>query len=162
MLSKYFMTIYRRLTLEELQLLEKEFIQFLVVQGIEADQWVKMKEEKLSDANQLLDNFSDMVLETSLKKVSFLELRTAKKIHTYQCLADKLVLVAMEADDESNVDFTDNIKVLSYTSKLPEGLQVYTNSRPYKTTRELDIFHLTEMGCLISDGKIFKSLSMLL
>ncbi|MFN8417103.1 MAG: DUF6495 family protein [Cytophagaceae bacterium] len=156
------MTIYRRLTLEELQLLEKEFVQFLVVQGIEADQWVKLKEERLSEANQLIDNFSDMVLETSLKKISFLELRTAKKIHAYQCLSDKLVLVAMEADENSAVDFTDTVKVLSYMTVHPESLRVYTNSRAYNTSREIDLFNLTEMGCLISDGKIFKSLSMLL
>lgn len=156
------MTIYRRLSLEELQLLEKEFIQFLVVQGIEANTWVQLKEENLTEANQLIDNFSDMVLETSLKKVGYLEIRTSKSIHTYQCLSDKLVLVAMEANENSTIDFTDAAQLASFMTEVPQGLKIFTSSRNYHATRELDIFKLTEQGCLISDGKLFKSLSMLL
>lgn len=156
------MNIYRRLTIEELSLLEKEFIEFLIVQGIEASDWEKLKTNHTSEANQLIDNFSDMVLDTTLRKVKFLEFISPKKIHVYQCLPEQLVLVAIEAPENSSIDFTDIEKRRTYMENVPEGLKIYTTSKTYHPTRELELFKLTQLGCLISDDKLFKSISMML
>ncbi|MCU0417177.1 MAG: DUF6495 family protein [Cytophagaceae bacterium] len=156
------MTLYRRLTLDELQHLEQEFIHFLIVQGIDATDWVKMKEERMAEADQLIDIFSDIVLESSLKKISFLEIRTPKYIHTYQCLSNTLVLIALEADPSSEIDFTLVDPLQEHSSKNRSALSVFTSTRPYSVSKEYDVFKLTEMGCLISDGLLFKQLSLLL
>ena len=154
------MTIYRRLSLEELQLLEKEFIQFLVVQGIEANTWVKLKEENLTEANQLIDNFSDMVLETSLKKIKYLDFISPKKIMSYQCLTNNIVVVIVEAPNNSNIDFTKQVSFAEYKKHNSENIVIYTSNKKYHPTRELELFKLTESGCLVSDGQLFKSLSL--
>jgi hypothetical protein len=156
------MNIYRRLTIEELSLLEKEFIEFLIVQGIDASDWEKLKSNHLSEANQLVDNFSDMVLDTTLKKVKYLEFISTNKIHVYQCLQEQLVLVAIEAPENLLIDFTDLEKRKSYMDKVPDGLKIYTTSKLYHPTRELELYKLTQLGCLISDDKLFKSISMML
>ena len=47
------MTKYRRLTLEELEELQKEFVDFLVINGITAEDWVKLKDNEV-DKSELI------------------------------------------------------------------------------------------------------------
>ena len=54
---------YRRLTLEELEPLENEFIDFLVVNGIIADDWRHLLAHDLEKSNQIIDAFSEVVFE---------------------------------------------------------------------------------------------------
>ncbi len=71
---------YRRLSTDELQELEKEFVHFLVSNGIAADDWVKLKEEENDKAEALIDTFSDVVMEKVLGKVDFLEKREKSSV----------------------------------------------------------------------------------
>ena len=50
---------YRELTTLELKELEKEFIDYLIVNGITADDWVKIKEEQQEKAEDIITLFSD-------------------------------------------------------------------------------------------------------
>ncbi|MGZ4035866.1 MAG: DUF6495 family protein, partial [Bacteroidia bacterium] len=50
---------YKRLTREELQALEPEFIHFLAAAQVTGKDWEKMKENKLEVAEELIDAFSD-------------------------------------------------------------------------------------------------------
>jgi hypothetical protein len=156
------MTLYRRLTLEELSLLEKEFIEFLVVQGIEAAEWEKLKVHHSQEAEQLIDNFSDMVLDTTLSKIKFLEFISPTKIHIYQCLPEQLVLVAIEANENAPVDFTDEEKRFLYIQSILPELNIYTSSKKYHPTRSLELFKLTQLGSLITDDQLFKKVAVLL
>ena len=54
---------FRRLTNEELQELEKEFVQFLVSNTVTADDWEKIKEDNPERAEGLIEIFSDIVFE---------------------------------------------------------------------------------------------------
>ena len=96
---------YRRLSTEELESLEKEFVEFLVVNGITAPDWEKMKNDSQENSNQMIELFSEVVFEGIFRKAKFLKITTPKFIHAYQCLADKIVLAGMESEDES-VDLT--------------------------------------------------------
>ena len=44
----------------------------------------------------------------------------------------------------------------------PKGLQVFTSEKKYDETREEELFRMTMNGALVSDGKLFKALSMAL
>ena len=59
---------YKRLSVEELQALEQEFINFLAAAQITAPDWVKMKENEFAKAEELVDVFSYMVFDKVLKK----------------------------------------------------------------------------------------------
>ena len=48
---------YRRLTLEELKPLENEFIDFLVVNGVIADDWEQLLANDVEKSNQIIDAF---------------------------------------------------------------------------------------------------------
>ena len=152
---------YRLLTLAELEELEKEFVDYLVVNGIAADDWVKIKEEEAKQADQIIELFSDVVFEGILRKVQFLDVVTPESIKTFQCLVDKIVLVGLDADQGSTIDFT--AQSLSEIEQTAAGqLSVYTSEKIYTKTREQELFELTEKGASISDGTYFKSLCLLL
>ena len=153
---------YRSLSLEELHALEKEFVEYLILNGIIADDWEKLKKDDRDKADQIIDLFSDVVFESIFRKVEFLEFRKAKELRTYQCLADKLILVGMKADPLSDTDFTDPAYIQKASQAPPDSLKVYTIEKPYSKERELELFEMTEAGCMISDGRTFKILCLAL
>lgn len=154
------MPTYRLLTLEELTELEKEFVEYLVLNGITAEDWVKMKEQDKEGAEKIIELFSDVVFEGIMRNVHFLEYRAESFVHAFQCLSDKLVLVAMESEDDSNVNFLDSTFIESASINPPDKLIVRTTSKPYSKTRERELFDMIQAGCTISDGGLFKALCL--
>jgi hypothetical protein len=153
---------YRHLTYEELQELEKEFINFLVLKSITADEWVKMKKKTPEKAARFLELFSDFVFESISRNIQFLELRASKDLISCQCLESKIVIVGMKAPLKSNADFTDKTFIQQAFLNPPPELKVYTTERSYVKSREEDLFAMTQSGYAITDGKIFKTLSLAL
>jgi hypothetical protein len=156
------MTKYRTLTLSELQELEKEFVEFLVINGIPAEDWERIKIEEPKTAQHTIEVFSDVVFDTILKKIRFLEKRDTHQLHLFQCLADQLVLVAMEAPASEDIDFTNPDFLASAMLTPPSGIKVYTSSKSYQPNREQELFQMLQNGCLISDDKLFKALCLVL
>ena len=64
---------YTRLTKEQFEELNQEFINFLATQSITAKEWKEIKELKPAVAEEELDVFSDLVWEGVLSKVDYLE-----------------------------------------------------------------------------------------
>ena len=151
---------YRLLTADELNELEKEFIEFLVMNGITADQWVKLKEDEKEVAEDMIVLFSDVVLEGVLRKVQFLEVVSKSDIKTFQCLDKKIVLVGMSSNSDDNLDFTNPEMVKIYMTSPPKNVKLYTTEKLYTNVREMEIYGMTQAGCAISDGTLFKSLSL--
>ena len=147
---------YRQLTQKELNEFEKEFIDFLVVNGITADEWVNLKSNDKEKAELIIDKFSDVIFESILRKVNYLEFISAKSIKCFQCLKDKMVLVGIDAPKNSNIDFTKSIPTNF------DDLEVYTTEKSYLKQRELELFNLIESGAQISRGEWFKKLCLLL
>lgn len=152
---------YRALTTEELHELEKEFVDFLVVNGITADQWVKIKEEDKPAAEDMIVLFSDVVMEGVLRNIQYLEFRTRDDIKTFQCLSEKIVLVGIRSDNP-DVNFLDDGFLQTALQSPPKGIEVYTTYKGYKEDRQQELFRMIKSGCQVSDGKLFKALSMAL
>lgn len=151
---------YRRLTIEELKNLEQRFIQFLVANTITGADWAKLKTDEPEQASRLIDIFSEMMFETSLKKVQYLKNRETKEIQVFRCDADKIVLMGLVADEKTPVDFTklvDLKEIMNYT----EGLSIYRNEKTYDGNREQELFKMMETGSLISDSQLFDLLEKL-
>lgn len=152
---------YRLLTKEELAELEKEFVEFLVLNGITAEDWIKVKTTDSVKAERFVELFSDVVMEGVLRKIKFLELRGEKFLHIYQCLPNQLVLVAMECEDEE-VNFLNPDFIQSAMLTPPASVAVYTNSRAYKETREQELFALIREGAFVTNDVLFRTLCMML
>jgi hypothetical protein len=152
------MVKYRSLSTDELKTFEKEFIDFLVVNGIIAEDWEKIKKETPEKAERIIDNFSDVILEGTLRKVEFIEFITPKSIKCFQCLSKEIILVGVDVEQNSTIDFTkenwnDNLK----------NLKIYTTKKEYiKEGREKEIFNMLNGGAAISKGELFKQMCLAL
>ncbi|WP_421879372.1 DUF6495 family protein [Marinoscillum sp.] len=150
---------YRELTSSELKELEKEFIDYLIVNGITAEDWVRIKEAEKEKAEDIITLFSDVILEGVLRKVKFLEIRSKSDVRAFQCLEQKMVLVGMTTDNPE-IDFTDEAFFSRPVSK--EGIKVYTTEKAYTSVREEELFKMIQSGCQMSDGQSFKAISLAL
>ena len=156
--------IYRRLTDSELKELEKEFIQFLCANTVTADDWLRIKAEHVDQAHQLIDRFSDVVMEKALSNVRFLEHRQEKEVMLFHCKDDKLELIGFNVPETFDVDLRDevSIKNLMNDSSTISSLSVFKVEKPYGKQRELEMYEMTNNGCLVSDGALFYLLEKML
>jgi len=153
---------YRRLSIQELETLEKEFVQFLASNHITATDWVKLKDTDLEKVEQLIGIFSDIVMEKTLNKLKYLEFITPKDIKTFYCGKDKIHLQGLRMKDNLPYSFLElslpkDLDALLKSTE--EGLEVYRATKDYKDSREQELFQMLEHGCLISkEGILFNLL----
>lgn len=151
---------YRLLSIGELQELEKEFVNFLILNGIAAEDWNKLKIEDIDAADKIVELFSDVVFEKIFRKVEFLDYISPKEIRTFQCLNEKIVLVGIKTSSEGSVDFTDTNYIQKVLANPSENFKIYSTEKKYTKVREQELFEMTTMGCVISDGRLFKAICM--
>lgn len=156
------MAKYRLLTFDELEELEKEFIEYLILNGIAADDWAKIKIDEPENSHKIIHLFSDVVFENIMRKTQFLELRDKYEVKVLQCLKDKFVLVGLNATKIKNAHLTDSAYLQTSMANPPSGLEVYTSEIIYKKSREQEIFLMTQNGYSISSGDLFKALCLAL
>lgn len=149
------MSKFRELSLEELKLFEKEFINYLAVNGIDADLWQKIKQNEPQKAEKLMSIFGDFVYTTVLHKIEYLEIATKSAIKYFKFLSDRAILIGL---DSENIDFSNKESVLNAIGNAKSQIQIYTTSKTYTKSREEEIFDMMKMGCNISDGKVFELL----
>ena len=154
------MARFQLLTADELRELESEFVEFLVLQGITASDWVLIKEEEPLKAQECIARFSDVVYGSVMMKIEYLELRSAKQLYSYHCGKDKIILLGMELKEREG-DFTDPAFIEKSMANPPQGLEVFRSEKEYTSLREDEIFQMLSNGCTTSDGSLFKVLSQL-
>ncbi len=154
------MAKYRLLTHEELIELEKEFIDFLILNSIVASDWTKIKHENPQKAEKILHLFSDVVFEKIMREAQFLEWKGEMELKAFQCLQDKFIVVGLNASKIQEANLMDIEFIKKAMENPPTGLEVYTTEIPYVSSREEELFKLTEAGFQISDGKLFKTLCL--
>lgn len=151
------MTKYRLLNNEELANFEDEFVKYLVVNGITADDWTKMLEADSESAQKIVDVFSDVVFEKIMRQTKFLRIVRKSYIQSIQCLDEKMIMVAISTKDEA-IDMTE-MDWSAVTDYSP--YHIHTADKQYDGTREEELFKLTEIGYSISDGELYKALILL-
>jgi Family of unknown function (DUF6495) len=151
---------YRRLTDSELNQLEKQFVNFLVANTITGSDWANIKKDKPDYANRLVDIFSDMVFESSLKNIEYLKFRDVKDIKIFHCGKESITLIGLCADEKTNIDFTQELDIKQIMGNT-EGLSIYRNEKKYSPNREQELFKMMEAGCRISDAYLFNILEKL-
>ncbi len=149
---------FRRLNSDELTALEKPFIKFLVANTITGADWEKMKTQEPERASKMVDIFSNFIFEERLKKVEYIQHQEPKELRLFKCTADKMLLIGLKVDANSNIDFTletDFAKMGADT----EGSHIYRAEKKYTRGREREIFELMENGCRIAEGDLFEILA---
>lgn len=149
---------YRRLRTDELEQLEKYFIQYLSAYSISADYWEDIKNNKPNEALTIIDLFSDLVYESSITRVKYLKIATPKDVREMHCDDNVLKILGLEANESANIDLTNPEHLERIFEGDTEGVSIYSVEEPYKKSRDYDIFGFFEVGFRASDGKFFELL----
>jgi len=148
------MAKYRTLNLEELESLKAEFIRFLAAQSIPADDWVKIIETDKEREQELIDQFSDVVIEKSLFNTKYLEQRTAKRVLCYHVEEQSIKVIGLELGQEESFDFTTEFPLSDLVTLFEDTNVDISFILGNKKTEDvsMEIFHLIEEGAMISQG----------
>lgn len=152
---------YRRLSSEEFEALEKEFIDFLVLNGITAPDWQKLKDEEAEKAHQIMDSFSDVVLEGVLRKAEYVEMRSSKEVILLKTEEKGFNVVALRADESSEIDFNKPDLMMELINSGKAKLSVGRNFTEYRKGREMDLFEILSNGGFITDERMYNAVNQL-
>ncbi len=156
---------YHRLNADELAVLEPEFIKFLIVNGIDGADWTRIKANDTAHADELLDVFSDMILEGTLKNISFLDVVLHKVIYAFQCEETNITLHALELVGDGDFTFRNNFSVTTLSELLDAQLievKAFTQQKPYQPDRNTELYKMIQNGMSISNGEWFMAIEKIL
>ena len=147
---------YTRLTRQQLEELQQEFINFLATQSITGEEWDKLKKEKPEVAEEELDIFSDLIWEGVLAKVKYLENISTQQMHLFLIEEKEMKLISVkvmnpEIDLSTKEGFSWFRK--NYQSDFVEYL---TASKAYSVDKNLDKFNLIKQGAVITKGELYQ------
>ena len=147
---------YQRLTKEQFEELQQEFVNFLATQSIDKAEWDKIKFEKPEVAEQELDVFSDLIWEGVLTRTEYVENFSKNHIFLFQCFEDKIKSIVLKSV-VTTVDFMtkEGLQWLG-DNMFTDNIEIKTGSRSYNKERNLSIFELIQQGSFLSDGQLFK------
>jgi hypothetical protein len=153
---------YRLLTLEELKELEPEFIRFLSSNQITADDWVSIKANNPQKVDELVELFSDIVLEKVLSKVKYAEQRSSDNLLLFHFTESDIILTGLSTQEDSDIDFTQQeciANIAENPKKYSGQVNLFKSKKTYSKSREEEIFAILSAGGLITDEKLFNALS---
>ena len=146
---------YTRLTKEQLEELQQEFINFLATQSITAAEWEEIKKLKPEVAEEELDVFSDLIWEGVLDKVTHLEHFSPNQMFLFHITQVEIHLIGIKIDNEA-IDITTR-QGYQWLQKnlMDDAVNLYTSSKVLTDDRNKDIFALIQQGASITKGDLF-------
>src|SRR5690606_28080910 len=146
---------FTRLTKEQLEELQQEFINFLATQSITAAEWEEIKNLKPEVAEEELDVFSDLIWEGVLDKVTHLEHFSPNQMFLFHITQVEIHLIGIKIDNEA-IDITTRQGYQWLQKNLMDNaVNLYTSSKPLTDDRNKDIFALIQQGASITKGDLF-------
>ena len=130
----------RRLYDDELKELQEEFIAYLVMNGIDAEEWVKIKREDMEKAEKLILEFSFFYFQSMLPGIAYMRFLDRDNAHCIHFGINKYTELVMVNRQES--------------------LIAYKESEYEKNTSEVK-FDFLEQGFKPSDGTLYKELALM-
>lgn len=147
---------YSRLTKEQFEEMQQEFINFLATQSITAEEWEDIKTNKPEVAEKELDLFSDLIWEGVLNKVEYLEHFSPNQMFLFNITAATINLIAIKVDSQE-IDITSKIGYDWLRSNLmDDSVTIYTSTKAISDDRNKDIFALIRQGANITKGDLYK------
>lgn len=147
---------YTRLTRQQLEELQPEFINFLSTQSITGEEWKSLKRDKPEVAEGEIDVFSDLIWEGVLGKVAYLENISAMNMHLFHCAEKEMKLLSVKIINP-DIDLTTKIGFDWFKKNWQSDFVEYlTASKAYSEESNLDKFKLIEQGSVITKGELYQ------
>lgn len=146
---------YARLTKEQLEEMHHEFIRFLASQGIDAEEWQQLKKNKPKVAEDEIDVFSDVVWESVLNKVEYLEHFSKQQLFLFKVEAYQISLIGLKVDNKAiDLQTKDGYRWLQ-KNLTDDQVNIYTSTKAISEERNTDIFALIQQGANITKGELY-------
>ncbi|UOY06970.1 DUF6495 family protein [Muricauda sp. SCSIO 64092] len=147
---------FKRLTKEQFEELQGEFINFLATQSITADEWKDIKQKNPKVAEEELDVFSDLIWEGVLSKVKYLENISANHMHLFELEDKEMKLISVKVMNPK-VDLRTSEGFGWFKKNWQSDFVDYlTASKAYTKDKNLDKFQLIEQGAVITKGELYQ------
>ncbi len=149
---------YRILTNEELLLLEQDFVSFLIVNGVEGDLWTKINQEEPNKAIELVELFSETVLQRVYEKIFYLENRSADSCMVFYVGTTEIELMVISKKPKSKLDLSTPESIHAALIHSTGELDFFTSKKSLSKSREEEVHDLITSACVLSDKAFWKSL----
>lgn len=147
---------YKRLTKEQLEELQPEFVNFLATQSITAVEWSTMKAERPAVAEDELDVFSDLIWEGVLNNVKYLENISEQHMHLFKLTAKEMKLLSVKILNPK-IDLRTKEGFGWFKRNFQSDFVEYlTASKSYSKDKNKDKFDLIEQGAVITKGELYQ------
>jgi Family of unknown function (DUF6495) len=150
------------LTPDELSVFEEEFKHFLIVNGVDNDEWIEMNKSNVEKATQLVELFSDTVLQKVYEKISFIEHRSEKSCMVFRLGTEHIELISINSIEGFGIDLSTPESIHEALSKNASQLTMFKTKKDYSKDRELEIHDMIEQGCVQSSEEFWALLDKVL
>jgi len=156
---------YHRLSKSDLEEMRDEFVTFLAAQSIRAGDWEKMKAEDPEKVEELLDQFSDVVIHRALENISALKLISDDEMFVFLFEENEAKVVQLKVDAQVGYPLSDPETI----QKLAKGTLSLSDLKPVfekgkKTlsgNREMEMYRLMRQGAEPCTAKFYEDFKRL-
>lgn len=149
---------FRCLTNEELAVLENDLKAFLIVNGIDGDEWAKINQNEPEKAIKLVEIFSDSVLHIAYSKMKYVEYRSPKTCIVFHCGDTNTEIISLQLNETTQADLSTPESIHHALLNHAGDIQLNRQSKPNNKSREEEIHQLLEQGCVPSSKEFWVSL----
>ncbi|MGD1980814.1 MAG: DUF6495 family protein, partial [Flavobacteriaceae bacterium] len=149
---------YHKLSEAQFREMHKEFSIFLAAQGINKEEWDKIKEESVEKVDYLLNAFSDLVWEKIISTCAYLEFSTPDQLYLFHTQEKSATVFVVKISPQ----FTDLTTEAGFETLLnqlhSDKVTLYTATKPYTPSRNEFIYSYLKKGATLSKGARYSRL----
>lgn len=152
---------YRILTDDELEVFAEDLKHFLIVNGVHSEEWEEINKNDKEKAIQLVELFSDNVLQIVYEKMKFIEHRSPKSCVVFQFKEDEIELISLNVKNGMS-DLSTPESIHDALVNRPNEIALFKTTKKYNKKREIEIHEMLTQGCVNSSEEFWVSLNKLI
>ncbi|MBU2951444.1 hypothetical protein KO493_12125 [Tamlana agarivorans] len=145
---------YSRLTKEQFEELEQEFINFLATQSITGEEWANLKANKPDLAEMELDVFSDLIWEGVLNTAEYMEHISAQHMYLFKLGEANMQAIVVNIKNDQDITTAEGYEWLR-NNLMDDHVEFLQADKDYTDDKNLDKFKMIEQGAVITKGDLF-------
>lgn len=153
---------YKRLTKEQLEELNQEFVQFLAVQSIDKKEWDRIKLMDSEKAEKQIDDFSDFIWEATLTNAKYLEHYSKDYLVLINSERSELLSIIIHSKNDE-IDLSTQEGLLWLEDHLfSKHVEIQKGCKKVGNKKNDAVFELILQGAIFSDGSIYRQMEEVL
>lgn len=149
---------YRMLTTEEMEIFNEDFKHFAVANGVSNEEWLEMNNSDPERAIQLVQIFSDVVLQKVYEKLEYIENRSVQSCLVFKLGKKEIELISINSNS-NKIDLSTPESIHHALVNCSNQLTFFKACKQYSKEREMEIHEMITQGCVNSSKSFWDSLN---